>query len=165
MIEHEEARFRQTGWPGLRAKLFHTYFLLRRPMTLGVRGLVLDRRAASVFLIRHTYVPGWQLPGGGVETGETMPHSLERELAEEGNIELTAPPLLVSLHFNRQASRRDHVALFVVEAFRQTSPKLPDREIAQAGFFAIDSLPSDTTPATLRRIDEVVGGAPASPYW
>ncbi|MGC4024652.1 MAG: NUDIX domain-containing protein [Mesorhizobium sp.] len=164
-MEHDEARFRQTGWPGLRARLFHTYFLLRRPMTLGVRGLVFDRKAGTVFLIRHTYVPGWQMPGGGVETGETMQYSLERELVEEGNIEITAPPTLASLHFNRQASRRDHVALFVVESFRQTSPKQPDREIAEAGFFPVKDLPADTTPATRRRINEVVFGAPASSYW
>ena len=81
---------RQTGWPGLRARLFHLYFLLRRPMTLGVRGLVHDRATNSVFLIRHTYVPGWQLPGGGVEIGETLVEALARELAEEGNIALIA---------------------------------------------------------------------------
>ncbi|TIR95976.1 MAG: hypothetical protein E5X13_27385, partial [Mesorhizobium sp.] len=62
-----EQAFRQTGWAGLRARLFHLYFLLRRPMTLGVRGLIYDRASNSIFLIRHTYVPGWQLPGGGVE--------------------------------------------------------------------------------------------------
>ncbi|MCO5063771.1 MAG: NUDIX domain-containing protein [Rhizobiaceae bacterium] len=161
----EEARFRQTGWPRLRARLFHTYFLLRRPMTLGVRGLVLDRDAGSVFLIRHTYVPGWQLPGGGVERQETFQQSLERELAEEGNIELTAPPVLASLHFNRQSSPRDHIAVFLVEAFRQTGPKRPDKEIAEAGFFPLDALPADTTPATRRRLGEIVGGHPASPFW
>jgi ADP-ribose pyrophosphatase YjhB (NUDIX family) len=157
--------FRQTGWPGLRAKLFHLYFLMTRPMTLGVRGLVHDSAQNSVFLIRHTYVPGWQLPGGGVELGETAAEALERELGEEGNISLTAPPVLKSLHFNRRASRRDHVALYLVQSFRQTTPKLPDREIAEAGFFPLDRLPDGTTPATHKRIAEIFGGAPASPDW
>ena len=70
-----------------------------------------------------------------------------------------------SLHFNRRASRRDHVALYLVETFRQTAPKLPDREIAEAGFFPLDRLPDQTTPATQRRIAEIFGGAPASPDW
>ncbi|MER9233251.1 NUDIX domain-containing protein [Mesorhizobium sp. M0622] len=160
-----EQALRQTGWPGFRARLFHLYFVLRRPMTLGVRGLIHDRRSNSVFLIRHTYVPGWHLPGGGVELGETMTEALTRELFEEGNIALTGPPVLKSLHFNRRASRRDHVGLYLVEEFDQPAPKLPDREIAEAAFFPLDRLPEGTTPATLRRINEIFDGAAVSPYW
>src|SRR5438067_5676156 len=104
MRSDPEKAFRQTGWAGLRARLFHLYFVLRRPMTLGVRGLVHDTASNSVLLIRHTYVPGWQLPGGGVEVGETLAEALARELAEEGNIALTAPPVFKSMHFNRHAS-------------------------------------------------------------
>ncbi|TPL60065.1 NUDIX domain-containing protein [Mesorhizobium sp. B2-4-2] len=165
MATDPESTLRQTGWPGLRARLFHLYFVLRRPMTLGVRGLIHETASNSLFLIRHTYVPGWQLPGGGVEIGETMAEALARELAEEGNITLTAPPVLRSMHFNRRASRRDHVGLYLIEKFSQTAPKLPDREIAEAGFFPLDRLPQGTTPATLRRIAEVFGGKPPSPYW
>ena len=54
MPDDPEKPFRQTGWPGLRGRLFHLYFLLRRPMTLGVRGLVHDREKSTIFLIRHT---------------------------------------------------------------------------------------------------------------
>ncbi|MEI9408845.1 NUDIX domain-containing protein [Mesorhizobium salmacidum] len=165
MATDEEAPFRQTGWPGFRARLFHLHFVLRRPMTLGVRGLIHDAATNSVFLIRHTYVPGWQLPGGGVEIGETMTEALARELAEEGNIALAAPPVFRSMHFNRRASPRDHVGFYLVEHFSQTAPKLPDHEIAEAGFFPLDRLPESTTPATLRRIAEVFRGEPASAYW
>jgi ADP-ribose pyrophosphatase YjhB (NUDIX family) len=157
--------FRQSGWPGLRARLFHLVFLLRRPVTLGVRALIHDPGANTIFLIRHTYVPGWQLPGGGVEVGETMAESLEREIFEECNISLNRPPELKSMHFNRRASRRDHVGFYVVEQFTQTQPKLPDHEIAEARFFPLDRLPEGTTPATLRRIAEVFDAEPPSPYW
>ena len=159
------AFMRQRLWPRLRGRLFHTWFLLRRPMTFGVRGVVHDEASNAVFLIRHTYVPGWQLPGGGVETGETAMQALARELAEEGNIEIGAPPALRSIHLNRQASRRDHVALYLITDFRQAGPKLPDVEIAEAGFFPLDALPPETTPATRRRLAELFDNAPPSPEW
>lgn len=149
----------------LRVRLFHLWFLLRRPMTLGVRGIVFDAPARAVLLVRHTYVPGWQLPGGGVEPGETMEAALARELAEEGNIALTGAPELKSVHFNRRASRRDHVAVYLVTAFRRTGPHVPDREIAEARFFPLNALPPETTEATRRRLLEVFQGAPASAEW
>src|SRR5262245_23965959 len=101
-------------------RLFHFYWRFSRGLTLGVRGLVLDREG-RVFLIRHAYVDGWHLPGGGVEAGETMAQALERELAEEGNIELTGPPKLHGMFFHPIYSRRDHVALYVVRDFRQSA--------------------------------------------
>jgi len=135
-----------------------------RPMTLGVRGLVIDP-CGHVLLVRHTYTPGYFFPGGGVERGETLAQSLERELEEEANIVLEGAPTLHGVYLNTRASKRDHVALFVVRAFRQTAPHKPDYEIAEAGFFAPDALPEATTPATRARLAEVLGGAEVSPYW
>jgi ADP-ribose pyrophosphatase YjhB (NUDIX family) len=156
---------KQALWPRIRGKLFHAYFLFRRPMTLGVRAFVFDEANNRVFLIRHTYVPGWQMPGGGVETGETFGECLAKELAEEGNIELTGEPCLFALYFNRQTSKRDHVALYVCKDFVQTTPKLPDHEIAESGFFALTALPEDTTPATRRRIEEITKSVRPAHDW
>ena len=144
--------------------MFHLYWRFQRGMTLGVRGLVLDgdRR---VFLIRHTYVPGWQLPGGGVEVGETMLEALDRELSEEGNIRLSAPPRLHGVFYNPTASTRDHVALFVAEQYAQPALPAANHEIAACGWFALDALPEKTTPGTRRRIDEVMSGTAPSPRW
>lgn len=134
-------------------------------MTLGVRALIHDRERGTIFLIRHTYMPGWQLPGGGVERGETLEDALRRETFEEGNIEILGQPELKSVHFNRQASQRDHVALYLVTQFVQSSAKVRDREIAEAGFFPLDALPPDTTPGTRRRIAEVLEGKEVAADW
>src|SRR5229473_4129222 len=131
--------------PLLRRAL-HLYWRFARAMTLGVRALVIDGQG-RIFLVKHSYVSGWHLPGGGVEAGETLSRALARELREEGNIELTKPPHLHGMYFNARVSRRDHVALFVVRAFRQTAMPKPNHEIIAHGFFAVDALPNDTSAA------------------
>jgi 8-oxo-dGTP pyrophosphatase MutT (NUDIX family) len=155
----------QGGWKRLRGRLFHTWFLLSRPMTLGVRGIVHDAGAGTVLLIRHTYVPGWQLPGGGIEPGETALEALRRELEEEANIRLTGAPQLRSFHFNRHASRRDHVALYLVNAYEQLGEKVPDHEIEEARFFSLSNLPDGITPATRQRLAEIFNGNDPSEHW
>jgi len=142
----------------------HVYWRFARAMTLGVRGMVIDADG-RVFLIKHSYVEGWHLPGGGVEVGETMLVSLGRELAEEGNIEITAPPSLFGVYFHPVYSRRDHVALYVIREFRQTAPPVPGREIVAHGFFAPDALPDGTTRGTRARIAEVLDGVRATDVW
>src|SRR5450755_2250653 len=94
-------------------RLLHQYYSFARRLTLGVRGAVLDRQN-RVFLVRHTYVAGWQMPGGGVEPGETLEAALARELVEEGNIVISGEPCLHGMFFNKSLSNRDHVAVFLV---------------------------------------------------
>jgi 8-oxo-dGTP pyrophosphatase MutT (NUDIX family) len=144
--------------------LLHLYWWFARGMTLGVRGLVIDG-AGRVFLVKHSYVAGWHLPGGGVEVGETLMTALTRELREEGNIELGEPPLFFAVYFNRRISRRDHVALYVVRSFHQSALPQPNSEIVAHGFFAPDALPEGTTLATRARIAEVLHARPVAEHW
>ncbi|MDP3257685.1 MAG: NUDIX domain-containing protein [Bosea sp. (in: a-proteobacteria)] len=148
----------------LRIRLLHVYFRLSRGMTLGVRAAVLNDRG-EVFLVRHTYTPGWHLPGGGVEVGETMAAALAKELREEARISLTGPATLFGLYFNRKTSRRDHVALYVVRDFVVDAAKMPDLEIAEARFFPLDALPQGLTPGTRRRLAEIAGGIAPAAEW
>ena len=145
-------------------RLFHFHWRFARGMTLGVRAVVLDREN-RVFLVRHGYVSGWHLPGGGVEVGESLGEALKRELMEEGRIELSAPPVLHGLFFNSHVSRRDHVAVYVARQFRQDRLPEPNREIAACGFFAPGALPEGTTRGTRQRIAEVLEGRPPTPTW
>ena len=163
MMDMRLAAARRRVEPAIR-RLMHFYWRFARAMTLGVRALVIDDRG-RIFLVKHSYISGWHLPGGGVEAGETLVAALTRELLEEGNIELTEPPHFRGMFFNVRVSRRDHVALFVVRAFRQSAIPKPNHEIVAHGFFAADALPNDTSAATRARIAEVLGGAPVSQWW
>jgi 8-oxo-dGTP pyrophosphatase MutT (NUDIX family) len=145
-------------------RVLHAFWLFSRGMTFGVRAIVVDERR-RIFLVQHSYVAGWHLPGGGVEPGETMIRALNRELREEANIEATAPPRLQGIYYNDRASRRDHVAVFVVDEFCQLGEPIPNGEIIAHGFFALDELPNDTTAATRARIFEAFGGAPVTERW
>jgi 8-oxo-dGTP pyrophosphatase MutT (NUDIX family) len=154
---------RQTLEPALR-RVLHLYWRFSRGLTMGVRAVVLDAQG-RVFLIRHSYVAGWHLPGGGVETGETVLDALGRELQEEGGISLASPPVLHGIFFNAHISRRDHVAVYIVRDFTQDGGPRHPREIIDHGFFAPDTLPEGTTQGTRARLDEVLRGTPRSERW
>jgi 8-oxo-dGTP pyrophosphatase MutT (NUDIX family) len=145
-------------------RVFHSYWQFQRGMTLGVRGMIIDA-SGRVFLVKHSYVRGWHLPGGGVEVGETIFDALERELAEEANVELTDQPSLYGMYLHGRVSLRDHIVLFVIRGFRQASAPQPNREIVDHGFFSPDALPDETTRGTRQRIAEVLHGAAVSPHW
>lgn len=145
-------------------RVFHFYWRLVRGMTLGVRAVVLDADS-KVFLVKHSYVHGWYLPGGGVEVGESFLESLRRELIEEGRIELVGEPVLHGIFFNQHVSPRDHVAVYVVRHFLQDRLPEPNREIVACGFFDPADLPDGTTPGTRLRIAEVLDGKPKTVTW
>jgi 8-oxo-dGTP pyrophosphatase MutT (NUDIX family) len=145
-------------------RLMHVYWRFARGLTMGVRAVVIDGNG-RIFLVKHSYADGWHLPGGGVEPGETLLAALTRELAEEGNIELSAPPALHGIFFHPMYSNRDHIAIFIVRTFRQPSKPVPNHEIIAHGFFPPDALPVDTTAGTRVRIAEVLSGKPAAQKW
>ncbi len=147
----------------IRCYLFVSLF--RRGMTLGVRAAVFDAEG-RVFLVKHSYTPGWHMPGGGVEWGETMAQALDRELSEEAGVRLSAPPTLFGIYLNRRMAPRDHVAVYVCRDWTQPEPpKVPNLEIVACGFYAPDALPEDTAGSTRRRLAEIGQGLPPAAEW
>jgi ADP-ribose pyrophosphatase YjhB (NUDIX family) len=136
--------------------------LVTRPRTIGVRVIV--EREGRVLLIRHSYVPGWHLPGGGVDRGETLAEAARREVREEVGLTVEVDPQPFGVYGRFQYGASDHVAVFV--ARRVEGEPLPDQgEIAEAGFFDPDALPGDTTPATRQRLSEHRARSPRAERW
>ncbi len=137
---------------------------MRHGLTLGVRALAIDG-AGRVLLVRHTYTPGWHLPGGGVDVGESAEAAARRELQEEAQVRATGPLLLHGVFFNIHAGGRDHVVCYRVPAFEIGPEPAPSLEIAAVAWWPLDALPADTTPATRRRLQEVASGTSPGDCW
>lgn len=135
---------------------------LSRGMTLGARVAVLDDRG-QVMLVRHSYAPGWILPGGGVEKGETLAQAALREIREEAGI-IGEAPVLHGIFSNDPVFKGDHVACFIVRKFSQADWK-SNFEIAEAKFFSVANLPAETTGGTRRRLGEIIENKPLSEMW
>jgi 8-oxo-dGTP pyrophosphatase MutT (NUDIX family) len=133
-----------------------------RGLTLGVRAAVHDE-AGRVLLVRHSYLPQWHFPGGGVEYAETILETLARELREEAGVALAGPPRLRGLYRNPEWTAGDHVAFFAVDRWTHAGWR-PSLEIEAAEWFAPEALPGDVHASVRRRLAEAAGGA-ADELW
>ena len=132
-----------------------------RPALFGVAALAEDGQG-RVLLVRHSYVRGWALPGGGVGHGEAPEMALLRELEEEVGLSGFAPPEFFGIYTRKVAWFSNVVAVYrlrnVQIAFR------PNLEIREAIFCDPSSPPPNTQPGTLHRLAELTGQT-RSPYW
>ncbi len=144
--------------------LFRSVWRLRRGLTLGAQGAVIDREN-RVLLVRHVYRPGWCFPGGGVEKGETLIEALARELDEEVGVTLTEAPTLHGVFSNSANFPGDHVALFVVRHWDRRGEYRRRGEIAEAGMFSWQELPERIERGTRARLAEIFEHAPIGSHW
>ncbi|MDP1028418.1 NUDIX domain-containing protein [Sphingomonas sp. KR1UV-12] len=137
-----------------------------RPRTIGVRAVLLDQDD-RVALVRHTYTDAWYLPGGGVKKGESVEAALFRELREEVAVADAAIERVLGIYHSRAEGKDDHVVIYVCRT-RSRGDDLARAdlmEIAQAGWFPLDTLPASLSAATGRRVAEYRRGATGSGAW
>lgn len=135
-----------------------------KPTTIGARVLVV-RDNGMVLLVRHSYTRGWYLPGGGVRRGESTHEAAMREVREETGLVLEARPSVLGVYFSNAEGKNDHIVVYVIENSSADHPIPSSREIAEARFYDLRSLPDDVSPATRRRIDEFSGNEPIDGRW
>ncbi|WP_319530391.1 NUDIX domain-containing protein [uncultured Cohaesibacter sp.] len=142
-----------------------------RGVSVGTRVLILNDQNA-VFLVKHSYLAGWYLPGGGVERGELPLVAAKREMQEEAGIIALSEPELWGLFLNDKFVIPDYIACYIVRDWRWDNEEgLPtvfpsaDGEIIEGRFFPLDALPEDITRATRTRLEEWRQGRGPAPYW
>jgi ADP-ribose pyrophosphatase YjhB (NUDIX family) len=143
--------------------LFFAFVRATRGMTLGVRGVAVDGEG-RVLLVKHTYLHGWWLPGGGVERGQTAEEALIAEMREEAGVLVEGRPQLVSVHSNERFFRGDHVLVYRVDRFTLTD-RTAHGEIAEIGWFDPCALPDDIHRASRERLAEIFDGAACATSW
>jgi 8-oxo-dGTP pyrophosphatase MutT (NUDIX family) len=126
--------------------LAHRLLVLRwfitRPRTFGVRAIVLtpERR---IVLLRHSYVRGWYLPGGGRARDEDPKAAILRELREEIGLEDHRTIRHIGHYEHRPHHKRDRLDLFLIDGARYRWT--PSLEIEEVGAFDPRALPADVS--------------------
>lgn len=136
-----------------------TWWQLARPRIEGCRVIAMDA-AGRVLLVRHAYgSPKWMPPGGGLGRGEDPVLAGSRELEEEVGCRLEQPREVDTTFDNLHgAGNLVHIILGTTSG----APRPDGREIAEAGFFALDALPADLAGNLAEQLPLWVGGRPAA---
>lgn len=144
---------------GLMAKLVAQALLA--PVAYGACALI--ERDGKVLLVRHSYIPGWLLPGGGVGRGEPAEHAILRELKEEIGLVRSAPPELFGVYSRRIGWVTNVIVLYRLHDVDFTfRPNLEVRDILWAD---PASPPPQTPDSVRRRLGELLGMEPRGPHW
>jgi 8-oxo-dGTP pyrophosphatase MutT (NUDIX family) len=138
------------------------YWRVRKPVTFGVRAIVLHRDG-RLLLVKHTYDRYWYLPGGGRKRDEEPEEAIQREVSEEIGIAALAIERKLGTYFSEREGKRDTIDVFVARA--EEFGRLQRLEIAACEWFEPDALPPDASPATQRRIAEFLGRRAIEPGW
>jgi len=131
------------------------------PVAFAACALVV--RDNKVLLVRHSYVRGWLLPGGGVGRAEPPAEAILRELKEEIGLVRSSPPQFVGLYSRRTGWVTNVIALYRVDdAEFSFQPNFEIREVQ----FADPVAPPDGTPHSVRRrLLEFARLQPQSAHW
>jgi len=132
------------------------------PVAFGTNAIV-DDKDGRVLLVRHSYMSGWHLPGGGVGVGEPPAVAVIRELGEEIGLVKSADPEFLGLFTRKFGWVTNLVALYRVPQAQFAF--VPNFEIREVCWADPASPPENTAPGARRRLAEFSSKAPTSPYW
>lgn len=119
---------------------------MRPQFTIGVFGIIFDDRKRVLLCHRRDY-DLWNLPGGGLEHGESPWDGVKREVAEETG--LTVKVARIGGIYSKP-DKNELVFSFLCEVTSGQS-RLSD-EADKIEYFEIDKIPHNTSPKQVERI-------------
>ncbi len=117
---------------------------------IGVFALILDDQG-RILLGRRRDIDWWNLPGGGMEKGETVDEALYREVLEETGLEVEVERL-VGVYSKPQ--KQEVVLTFRCRIIGGTLQ--PTEEIRESRFFLPNALPGNTLPKHRQRVEDAM---------
>ena len=103
----------------------------------------------KILLVRHNLLKKWQIPGGVQEIGESIQQTVQREIKEELNLDLTAGPL-ISVYSHPKwtielpdGSKIQQLTFFFMMEGEISPVTIQASEISAYRFFAPDDIPDD----------------------
>jgi 8-oxo-dGTP diphosphatase len=116
---------------------------------IGVNALIFDEE--RILLAHRRDIDWWNLPGGGMELGETVEEAACREVLEETGLEVVVDSL-VGVYSKPQ--KREIVLTFRCHAI---GGELTATEESRAcAYFAPDALPLNTLPKHRQRVEDAM---------
>lgn len=113
-------------------------------------------RDGCALLARRRDIGWWNLPGGGVEPGESVTEGLQREMREEIGAEVEIVRL-AGVYSKPQKSEVVLVFLCRLCADQEQAPQTTE-EVSELGWFPPSALPPDTLPKHRQRVADALAG-------
>jgi 8-oxo-dGTP diphosphatase len=122
---------------------------------LTVDAIVLNPEGEVLLILRRNDPPGWALPGGFVDAGETLEQAVARELAEETGLRA----LRVRQFHTYSDPGRDprHHTVSTVFRVEAAGDLAPGDDAAEARYFPTDALPSPLAFDHARILSDALG--------
>ncbi|HEX9038419.1 MAG TPA: NUDIX hydrolase [Ktedonobacterales bacterium] len=125
-----------------------------RSAAFRIACFALIERGGEYLLAKRRDIGFWNLPGGGLESGETVEEGLAREVIEEISVTIRVVRL-VGVYSKPQ--KNEVVLTFLCKLATDDEPSSSE-EVSQVGWFAPDRLPENTLPKHRERIRDAAIG-------
>lgn len=120
--------------------------------SIGAFAVIFDDQK-RVLLCHRRDIDAWNLPGGGIDSGELPTEAIVRETKEETGLEV-AVERLVGVY--GKADKDELVFTFVCRVVGGELTQTDESDACQ--FFRRDEVPRNTSPKHVERIDDALQG-------